>query len=466
MNGAGFRSVRWAIAALVIVAALLVMLRKREPAQPHSSAAIASTSEIAVGSTGTPSNRKPFSRPSPAATTAPATAEEIVAAKLKQFARSRRDVMYAMARQKNVTVPDSVERFFDAVESGDWFAIEAAMNAINGGKSNAGYEHTRSPEVTALWAPIIDAYGVAEQVHLWPAQKLLDYGNDVLGSLRPGQVYVGGTDEGRWVPTLMNETSDGERRIVITQNGLADGTYAEYLRHLYGDRFNALSNADSERAFQDYMSDAKKRLAHDQQFPDEPKQVRDNEQIQIKDGKTQVSGMVAVMDINERLLRMLMDKNPDLSFALQESFPLKGTYADAAPMGPIMELRAQDQNRFTAERAAESVNYWRNVADQLRASPDDANGETPLKSYSKLATGQANLFAERGFAESAEQTYRIALGIVPSNVDAVTGLAGLLERTGRAQDARTLVEQFARDFPKQAKDVKRFLRSGMFIYSQ
>jgi hypothetical protein len=264
----------------------------------------------------------------------------------------------------------------------------------------------------------------------------------------------------------MNETSEGERRIVITQNGLADGTYTEYLRFLYADRFNALGNADSERAFQDYMSDARKRLEHDQQFPDEPKQVRDNEQIQIKDGKTQVSGMVAVMDINERLLRMLMDKNPDLSFALQESFPLKGTYADAAPIGPIMELRAQDQSSFTVERAAESVSYWRNVADQLRAAPDDANGETPLKSYSKLATGQANLFAERGFAESAEQTYRIALGLVPSNVDALTGLAGLLERTGRVQDARNLADNFARDFPKQAADVKRFRRSGTIIYSQ
>jgi hypothetical protein len=131
-----------------------------------------------------------------------------------------------------------------------------------------------------------------------------------------------------------------------------------------------------------------------------------------------------------------------------------------------MELNAQDQSGFTAERAAESVNYWRTMADQLRASPDDANGETPLNSYSKLAVGQANLFAERGFTESAEQTYRIALGLVPSHVDAVTGLAGLLERTGRAQDARTLLDQFARDFPKQAEGLKRFRRSGAIIYSQ
>ena len=460
-----FRLAQFAVAALLVLAALLVMLRKRESMQPHSPVA-ASTDDAPAGSTSARSQRSPFSRASPAAPTAPATAEEIVAAKLKQFARSRRDVMYAMATQKGVIVPADIERFFDAVEAGEWTEIKAAFDAINGGVSNAGWGGQRSPEVTALWAPIIDAYGVAEQVHLWPAQKLLDYGNDVLGSLRPGQVYVGGTDEGRWVPTLINETSGGEPRIVITQNGLADATYLDYVRFLYGDRFQALSNEDSKHAFSEYMADAQKRLAHDLQFPDEPKQVRENEQIKMVDGKTQVSGIVAVMDINERLLRMLMDKNPDLSFALQESFPLKGTYDGATPIGPIMELRAQDPSSFTADRAAESVNYWRTVADQLRASPDDANGETPLKSYSKLATGQANLFAERGFAEPAEQTYRIALGIVPSNVDAVTGLAGLLERTGRARDARTLVDQFARDFPKQADAVRRFRSSVSFSVSQ
>jgi hypothetical protein len=39
----------------------------------------------------------------------------------------------------------------------------------------------------------------------------------------PGMVYVGGDDNGRWVPELINDTSDGEHHIVITQNCLADG---------------------------------------------------------------------------------------------------------------------------------------------------------------------------------------------------------------------------------------------------
>jgi tetratricopeptide (TPR) repeat protein len=285
-------------------------------------------------------------------------------------------------------------------------------------------------------------------------------GNAVLSQLRPGMVYLGGTDDGRWIPTLLNATSEGEQHIVITQNGLADATYLDYVRFLYSDQFNALSNDDSQRAFADYVADAGRRLAHDEQFPDEPKQIRANEQIKTVDGKIQVSGMVAVTDINERLLRMMMEKNPDLSFALQESSPMKGTYAGAVPLGPIMELGVQDQSTFTRERAAESAAFWSSMAEQLRANPDEMNAETPLKSYSKLAVGQANLFAERGFTEAAEQTYRTALGMVPSYADAAVALAELLQRTGRGDEARALADQFARDYPKKTEALKKFRSSG------
>ena len=53
-----------------------------------------------------------------------------------------------------------------------------------------------------MWQAVHETYGVAEVAHDWPAQKLLDYGQAVLDSLRPGMVYVGGTDAGRFIPTL------------------------------------------------------------------------------------------------------------------------------------------------------------------------------------------------------------------------------------------------------------------------
>ena len=109
---------------------------------------------------------------------------------------------------------------------------------------------------------------------------------------------------------------------------------------------------------------------------------------------------------------------------------------------------------MTPERAAQSVNYWRGVAEQLRASPDESSELTALKSFSKLAVGQASLFAERGLSESAEQTYRIALGMLANNTDAAVGLADLLDRTGRADEGRALLEKFTRDYPKQVGAMK------------
>src|SRR5258707_981540 len=92
-----------------------------------------------------------------------------------------------------------------------------------------------------------------QQAPLLPAQKLLDYGHALLDPLRPGMVYVGGTDSGRWVAELMNETSGGERHVVLTQNALADSSYLDYLGLQYDDRMTTLTDEDSQRAFQDYL---------------------------------------------------------------------------------------------------------------------------------------------------------------------------------------------------------------------
>lgn len=457
---------RWLLAVIVVLILVVTVIWRRD--KKHEKLDTVTTDTPNASRSPEAGQRSKSTAPwraQRAATIPGATAEEIVATKLKRFAQSRREVMRAMAREKNVIVPALVDEFFDAVESGDWERIKATFETINGGDSTAGHTSKRLPEITALWASIIDTYGVAEQVHIWPAQKLLDMGNSVMSQLRPGMVYLGGTDDGRWIPTLLNETGEGEKHIVITQNGLADSTYLDYVRFLYGDQFKALGEDDSKRAFNDYITDAQKRLLHDEQFPDEPKQIRPNEQVKIVDGKTEVSGIVAVMDINERLVQMLMQKNPDLSFALQESFPLKSTYDNAMPLGPIMEIGVQDHSSFTQERAAESAAQWKGVAEQLRANPDDLNGETPLRSYSKLAVGQANLFAERGFFEAAEQTYRTALEMMPSYADATAALADLLQRNGRNDEARTLVDNFARDYPDKVEAMKKSRRSGSVTFS-
>jgi hypothetical protein len=83
-----------------------------------------------------------------------------------------------------------------------------------------------------------------------------------------------------------------------------------------------------------------------------PKQIRSREQVQKVDGKVQVGGTDAVMDINERILNFIMEKNPDLSFAMEESFPMKTTYEGARPLGPILELRAGVPKQIRPQNAS------------------------------------------------------------------------------------------------------------------
>jgi len=317
-------------------------------------------------------------------------------------------------------------------------------------KRSGQYEgSTHSPELDPFWPAVLDAYGAAEQAHDWPAQKLLDYGSAILESLRPGMVYVGGTDPGRWIPELLNETSGGEEHIIVTQNAFADGRYLDFMNTLYGERLATLTSEDSKGAFQEYIADAQKRLEHDQQFPDEPKQLRPGEDVRMTDGKVQVSGQVAVMAINEKLLQTLMQKNPDASFAMEESFPFNSMFADAAPLGPIMELDVRDENSaLTRERAAQSVDYWRTTAQELLADPDARESAEVLKSYSKLVSSQGGLLANRNFPVEAEQAFRLATEICPYSPEAVFRLVNLLVEQNRFEDALPVAENAVKAEPQ------------------
>jgi TolA-binding protein len=383
------------------------------------------------------------------------TPEQLVSEKVKQFAQKRRDLARRLAKSQNREVSSEAEAFFDAVESGNWDDIHARWKAL----ADRSGQYTGSKEKPARdadWPEILDTYGVAEQAHMWPAQKLLDYGNAVLGSMKPGMIYVGGTDPGRWVPELLNETGEGDPHIIITQNALADATYLDFVNTLYGDQISSLTSEDSQKAFQQYTQDAQKRLEHDQQFPDEPKQLLPGEDVSNANGHTSVSGQVAVMLINEKLMQALMQKNPSLSFAMEESFPMKGFYADAAPLGPLMELNASSgQGAWTPEQAAQSLDYWKSTTAALQADPEAAGSDATLKTWSHDAVAAANLLSAHGYGAEAEQAYRYSAQLWPASPEAVNGLAQVLAENGRASEANQLLTDFVSKYPNERAAIEK-----------
>jgi thioredoxin-like negative regulator of GroEL len=104
---------------------------------------------------------------------------------------------------------------------------------------------------------------------------------------------------------------------------------------------------------------------------------------------------------------------------------------------------------LNAERAAQSVDYWQTAAQLILADPEAAGSETALKSYSHDVNSTANLLASHGFNSEAEQAYRLSTQLWPANPEAVGGLAGILSQTGRADEARQVLDNFDREHPDQ-----------------
>ena len=377
------------------------------------------------------------------------TAEEIVTNQLSLLAHNRREVLHNMAQAWNLQVPADFDRFFDIAQAGQWDKLQGFFGTMMTNRQNGVWSEAASK----LWPAVLETYGAAEAAHKWPAQQLLNYGDAVLGALRPGEVYTGGTDPGRFIPTLLNETADGPQNVVLTQNALADGSYLNYLGFLYGDRLNTLTHDDSQKAFETYIADARKRFEHDRDFPNEPKQIRPGEMIQItEEGRVNVSGQVAVMAINEKLFQTLMDKNPDTSFAIEQSFPFKSTYANATPVGPIMELRVNDeQNALTAERASQSVDYWTTTTQQLLSDPTSANSPEVSHAYSKMAAEQASLFLDHNLPTEAEQLFRLATQISPESPEVTFRYLNLLMGQNRVADAISVADNAVKADPSNAQ---------------
>ena len=162
------------------------------------------------------------------------------------------------------------------------------------------------------------------------------------------------------------------------------------------------------------------------------------------------------MAINEKLLQTLMSKNPDLSFAFQESFPFKGLYADAAPLGPLMELRVPEgASAFTPKRATQFIDYWRDTSQKVFSDSDSSDSPAALKSYSHDAVAAANLLAAHDYSSAAEEGYRLASKLWPENPESVSALAELLSQRGRETEARKLVESYALKYPNMRKDIEQ-----------
>jgi hypothetical protein len=228
----------------------------------------------------------------------------------ERFVTEKQALEKRLAEKHGVSIPEIVGKFFDAAQKGDW---QTATNHFYQIESGTGRHGGGAWIPLVIWGPIHDTLGAYEQFHSWKPELLHRFGDTIIQKVPTGSIYFGGTDAGRFVVSALSAShSEGRPFFTLTQNALADGSYLDYLRDIYGAKIYVPTTNDSRSAFQEYLKDAQKRLKQ--------KQLKEGESVEIVNDSVKVSGLVAVMAINELLVRMIIDKNPSREIYLEESY--------------------------------------------------------------------------------------------------------------------------------------------------
>ncbi len=225
--------------------------------------------------------------------------------------------------------------------------------------------------------------------------------------MEPGAIFFGGTDPGRFVPTYMIYSAQVRPDVfLITQNALADNTYMSTMRDLYGDQIWIPTPEDSAKAFQVYVDEV--------QAGKRPK----NAALTIENGRVQVSGALGVMEINGILCDMIFAKNKARhAFYIEESYVINWMYPYLSPHGLIMKINA-DYRHFDRDVTRDDLAFWDWYTRRLLRNPMFRRDLPAQKSFSKLRSAIAGLYASRGMRREAEKAFQEARTLYPVSPEA------------------------------------------------
>jgi outer membrane murein-binding lipoprotein Lpp len=378
--------------------------------------------------------------------------------------------------------------FFAAAKTGDWLAIS---NAFVDFHAHAGqYEHSGKTDERLhgpRWEAVKEIWGAFDAFGEGGEKYAAAFGRDIIDSIPPGSIYFGGTDPGRFLVTAMCRSQvDGDPFFVLTQNALADGSYLQYLREMYGGKIYVPTAEDSQRCFEDYTKDVAWRQQNHQLKPGEDVRLNAN-------GHIQVSGQVAVMEINGLLVKTLFDKTPDREFYIEESFPLDWMYPQLEPHGLIFKLNRQLASKLSDEAVQNDHDYWTKYVQPMiggwlnddtsvvevaafaqktfgrhdfsgfKGDPRFIQNAYSHKMFSKLRSSIAGLYTWRAqhatgagekqrMNDEADFAFRQAFALCPYSPEAVFRYVNLLLSENRAADALLVAETAEKMPAMQGRD--------------
>lgn len=349
---------------------------------------------------------------------------------VKKFSADRHKLCDRLARQTNIPCPAGVKEFFEAAEEGDWLSLSNRFNGfmISADKPGDGIR----PEFhNALWSPIHETMGVYEVMLAWKKDSTLPamfYG-PILASMPANSIYIGGTDCGRFLVTAVNAVQPTGSVFCITQNALADQSYMAHLRAVYGQDL--------------WLPDDRGMAAAFQQFVEDSRSGKNKAGISIKDGRVQVTGVLAVMEINGILCRMIFDHNKDKhEFFVEESYALEWMYPYLEPCGLIMKLNNEPVRELGDNTIKRDMEFWTGMVASLKANSAFSSCPAARKAFAKLRCATAGIYAHRKRYGEAEACFAQALDLCPYSPEAYSRFAKMQEERDRVKEAVELLEKF------------------------
>lgn len=408
-------------------------------------------------------------------------------ARLEVFSAAKEKQAHILAAKVGEQFFPKFQPFFDAAIKGDWQTVTNLRASFL--TRHPQYEHSTDdiPHVIH-WQTVLEiclAYDFVVMCEPKYTQIAID---DIINSIPAGSVYFGGTDPGRGLPTAFGKShADANPFFTLTQNALADWTYLEYLRSMYEGKIYIPTGEDSQKSFQDYIADAQVRLKKNKLKP--------GEDLKVTEGRVQVSGQTAVMEINGLLAKIVFDKNPDREFYIEESFPLDWMYPHLEPHGLIMKINRQPLSELSDELVRQDRKYWdKRVTEMLgdwlhddtsvqdvtafaekiflrhdfsgfKGDPGFVQNDYSSRTFSKLRSSLAGLYAWRAerattaaekerLTRAADFAFRQALALCPvSSIgvpEALKNYAAFLKHQHREADAQLVQSLADRLKPKSA----------------
>lgn len=402
-----------------------------------------------------------------------------VAPELKRFIAEKCAQVRAEPRASEHPMSPESSAFFGAAERCDWPGLFEAIAAMHRAMREGNARSAQRVVYPVEWAVVNEVGAALEQFAAGAEEYAIAFARDIIDSIPPGSIYLGGTDAGRFLVTALSRShANGDPFFTITQNALADHrSYLRYVRGMYGSRIYVPTEADATGAFKEYEEDARRRRSEGKLLP--------GESFEEAGGKREIRGQVSVMAINGLLSKLVFEKNPERDCFVEESFPLNWMHPHLSPHGLILKINRQPFSELPREVVQRDRDYWvRYIAPMVgdwlhvetalteivaftdrvylehdlggfRGDPRYIQNEFPQRIFSKVRSAIGGLYAWRAqntqspgekerLLREAEFAFRQAFVLCPKSPEALFRYVNLLLMQKRLDDAILVAEAAVR----------------------